>query len=69
MRWFSWVWASLFAIGFAFEFLVVILGIQGATLSEHLWFIRDKAETAFGLIIAFLVWLVFHLIWQGRNRR
>ena len=67
MRWFSWAWAALFTSGFLFEALVLALGIQGATLSEHLWFIRDRSPNIFGIIIFFLLWLIYHFAFQRRT--
>ena len=67
MRWYSWVWAILFGLGFGFEALVLVLGIPGATLTEHIVRIRDANPWGvFSLFIAFLLWLVAHLIFYPR---
>jgi hypothetical protein len=48
--------------GGIFELVVLIFGIERATLSEQIWALRERGSGFFSLLIAFLLWMIYHFI-------
>jgi hypothetical protein len=66
MNWYTWVWITLFALAFLFEIYVLVFGVEGGTLSEHLWALREMSPNFFSLLIFFLLWAIYHFIFQRK---
>lgn len=62
MRWYQLVWLSWVAFGVGFEIIVLLFKIQGATLSEQIWALRDRGSGFFSLLMFFLAWMIYHFI-------
>lgn len=65
--WFTAVWLAWGAIFGVAEYRAVKRGRRGDTLSEHVWWLRDRIPFRLGrwLIGGFLAWLAFHFIAEG----
>lgn len=67
MKSFTILWLLWGIAGFILELAAIIHPGRGDTLSEQIWGLRGTGW--FSLLIAFLLWTVFHFIWEGRHAR
>ena len=66
-----WVYLWIFWIGlfFAIEIPAILNDDSGDTLSEHVWATIKLGSFFWFAVAALLVWLIYHFLWEGRNRR
>jgi hypothetical protein len=62
VQWYSWFWLIWVIAGILFELFVLFTGIEGGTLSEHVWKLRDRGGGWFSLLMFFLAWMIYHFI-------
>ena len=46
---------------------VIFRGIEGGTLSEQLWFLRDTSTTIFSGLLILLAWSIYHFRYEGHE--
>ena len=65
MNGFTMLWLVWVAFGVILELYTLLRKAPGDTLSEQLWSLRDYGSGLFSLIIAFMLWAVYHFIKEG----
>lgn len=65
MKTFSILWALWALSGIVIELAALISKETANTLSGHVWALRGTGY--FSLLIALLLWLVYHFIAEGRK--
>jgi hypothetical protein len=66
MRWYQWFWLSWAVIAAVVEAYVLLWDIDGATLSEQIWKLRDSGSKLFGILMFALLWSIYHF-WTEQN--
>lgn len=67
MSGFTKFWLAWAIVGFIVEMYAIVRGIQGGTLSEQLWFLRDTSTTIFSGLLVLLTWSIYHFRYEGRG--
>lgn len=65
----TWLWVGWVLIFFAIEIPAILNDEPGDTLSEHVWGLISLGSFFLFAIGALLVWLLYHFLWEGRNRK
>lgn len=68
MRW-KWLWAGWALLFFVIELPAAFNDSDGDTLSELVWRLLERNSLWTFALIAGLLWVGFHLVWEGRSRR
>lgn len=58
-------WLAWAIIGFVVEMYAIFRGVEGGTLSEQLWFLRDTSTTIFSGLLILLAWSIYHFRYEG----
>lgn len=61
--WLAWVIAFL-----VIEFWAILDGDADDTLSEHVWSLMNASSFIGFAVVALLIWLVYHFVWERRGR-
>lgn len=67
--WWSLLWAAWIVLFFAIEIPAVLNGSPDDTLSEHVWHLLSIGSVFWFLVAGLLIWLLYHFLWEGRNRK
>ena len=64
-----WLWIAWGVLFFAIEIPAILNRDSGDTLSEHVWGLINLGSFFWFAVAAVLVWLLYHFLWEGRNRK
>jgi hypothetical protein len=64
-----WLWLAWLALFLVLEFIAIINDEADDTLSENVWGFMSGSSFVTFAVGALLIWLFYHFIWEGRNRK
>lgn len=64
-----WLWIAWIVAFLVIETVAIVNSEPDDTLSEQVWSLMSSSSFVWFAVVALLIWLLYHFVWEGRNRK